>query len=269
MAAGQKETKHCLPGLHSLSLDFTLHILLVFLVTLLYFYCIGTPRYYFPAFGIPGSIVDNMSQPTRLRSGSLSDIDHRCKNTSCNGPLGENQIFMCIICGDRLHWTQKCTGFETSFLDYLSRVRNNFLLTCKTCSENGRRDILINDIFENRQANQVNEIFHKLQQKIENQTNALEMKMDKMEQKQDIGNNSAAIINKVKEVHSTTINEVRNIQSTAPTPLQREANPNSLRIRGIPEPSGTEQDKNQKDRNEIEAVFNSSILPTKFRTCVA
>ena len=52
--------------------------------------------------------------------------------------------FLCVCCSSIMHWSKKCTGFEDTVLSALSTVRENVLLFCNNCVQQGRRDLFLN-----------------------------------------------------------------------------------------------------------------------------
>ena len=129
-----------------------------------------------------------------------------------------------------MHWSKKCTGFEDTVLSALSTVRENVLLFCNNCVQQGRRDLFLN------KPAQPEERTDKIAEKIE------------------------TVLSSVWNVEKTLLKTPAPAAAVAALEIvktERDANPFALRVRGIPESKNKEKGlRFQEDLAIVKKILN-------------
>ena len=143
-----------------------------------------------------------------------SSVFNEIHCSTCKHPTKDSEIFLCVCCSSIMHWSKKCTGFEDTILSALSTVRENVLLFCNNCDQQGRRDLFLN------KPAQPEERTDKIAEKIE------------------------TVLSSVWNVEKTLLNTpapAAAVEAPEIVKTERDANLFALRVRGIPESKNKEK----------------------------
>ena len=171
-----------------------------------------------------------------------------CKR--CELTLGNASRFLCVACDARFHWTTECTGFDKILLNSMNKVRNNFLMVCNECNDNGKRDAILSDIITSRENSKMNQLLATVEKSVTEIGQRVKSNTEEITQRQ------TEIISKVSAVHPRPeINANTNNQYD-------ETHQYSLRIDGVSELTGPEDEKPtvlnllEADRRAVNDIFN-------------
>ena len=166
-----------------------------------------------------------------------------CK--TCEDPVTEtDEVFVCIACRDTMHWTKTCTGFSESLLSGLSEVRNNILMICNKCSDNGKRDAVVSMVSRQQAA------LETIKSQIKEAEASLKCKSDKALQKY-----SDVLLSKLEE-NSLPLVKHSSPELDLEQTKQVEKERDGIRIHGLPEVGNrVASERFEHDLAEVNKIF--------------
>ena len=156
-----------------------------------------------------------------------------CK--TCEDPVTEtDEVFVCITCGDTMHWTKTCTVLICKIL-----------MICNKCSDNGKRDAVVSMVSRQQAA------LETIKSQIKEAEASLKCKSDEELQKY-----SDVLLSKLEEKSLPLVKHSSPELDLLEQTKQVEKERDGIRIRGLPEVGNrVASERFEHDLAEVNKIF--------------